>query len=110
MGEVIGVDPLKEINLLAGETGNASGDLRNFIVHGQPFKIVLSDGHGEMWAKFAARKGGVRGLAVRLSKDYVEAQTGTVKALIDRWVAVRELAHKKLVPLHSDYDSLGATG
>jgi hypothetical protein len=94
--DVMGPTLLESVDRLVADTGSASGNLRNFIVHGQPFQMELPDGNIEIWAKLSARKGGVRGPMVRLSAEYVEEQTTTVRNLIDRWSHTRGALCKKL--------------
>jgi hypothetical protein len=96
MGSVIGSSLLSEIDKLAGETANASGQLRNFIFHGQPFQFIAEQGSKDIWIKLSARKGGVRGPMVRLSSKYANDCVATTKDLVKRWEAVREKVLKEL--------------
>jgi hypothetical protein len=88
--DVFKVAVLETVDRLVADTSTASGNLRNFIVHGQPFQLQLEDGAIEIWAKFAARKGGVKGKCVRLSAAYADRETQSVKDLIERWIAIRK--------------------
>lgn len=96
MGNVIGPSLLSEIDKLAGETANASGQLRNFIFHGQPFQFITERGSKDVWIKLSARKGGVRGPAVRLSSKYANDCVAATKDLVKRWEVVRKRALKEL--------------
>jgi hypothetical protein len=96
MKDVVGSDLVEEGNSLSGATANASGELRNFLFHGQPFILALTSGEHEIWAKFAARKGGVQARIVGLTPKYIDAQTATVKEIIERWQSIRERSFKEL--------------
>lgn len=88
--DLLNAQMLKEIDTLVSDTGNASGKLRNFIVHGQPFIMDLGEhGKREIWAKQSARKGGVRMAVAQLTTEYVEDQTNEIKSLIERWTEMR---------------------
>jgi hypothetical protein len=80
---------LKDIDRLIADTGNASGKSRTFLIHGQPFQIESRDGPVEAWVKLHARKGGIRGPMMLLSAEAVDHETASVKALVERWIAVR---------------------
>jgi hypothetical protein len=96
MGDVIGRPMVAEINKLCGDTSNASGELRNFIIHGQPFQLELKRGRREIWARFSARQGGLRGSFVRWNGKHIDGQVRTVKLLVERWEATRAKAIQPL--------------
>jgi hypothetical protein len=86
------LDPgfIETLNMLCTDTGNASGELRNFLFHGGPLLMKLSDDETiEFWAKFSARKGGMRGTMVRLSPEYVDNNADHIRDLVDRWVTAK---------------------
>lgn len=94
--DVLTAASLAMIDRLVADTGNASGRFRNFVVHGQPFIVVLPKEQFEVWARFSARKGGVTGSVVRWSGAYVDEQTDTVRELIKRWTDLRGDVVKQL--------------
>lgn len=110
MRDIIDEPLVDEFNKVVADTGNASGELRNFIVHGQPFKFKAADGSFEVWAKFSARKGGIKGRMVRWDSAYIDTQTDAIRALIGRWEALREKSYKELSLWHSMPDDLKETG
>lgn len=89
MKEVLSPATVSEVDQVAAATGNATSEIRNFLIHGQPWQLTLPDGDVDFWAKFAARKFGVRGKGVTFTPDFIEAQTDEVKRLIDQWIAAR---------------------
>jgi hypothetical protein len=54
----------------------------------------MKDETWDMWVKFRAKKGGVRGSMFRLHQNKFDQDTEAVKALIERWSQVR----KSMVP------------
>jgi hypothetical protein len=76
---------VETVNQLVVDTSDASGEIRNVIIHGQPHHLLMKDETWDMWVKLRARKGGVRGPMFRVHKDKFDKDIETVKALIDRW-------------------------
>jgi hypothetical protein len=96
---------LKTVDKLVSDTAKASGKLRNFVVHGQPFVLDLGEqGKREIWGRQSARKGGVRVEIVGLTVGYVEDQTATIKELIERWIDVRTKADREIGLWHDFKD------
>jgi hypothetical protein len=93
---VIGKPIRDEIDKLAGETANACGELRNFIIHGQPFQLKTMKGSREIWARFSARKGGVKGVFVRWNGPYIDKQVHKIIALVSKWEDTRTKTFEKL--------------
>jgi hypothetical protein len=85
---------IESVNRLIRDTANASGEIRTLIVHGQPHHLLMKDETWDMWVKFRAKKGGVRGPMFRLHQSKFDQDTEAIKALIERWNQVR----KSMVP------------
>ena len=104
LSDVLEPELMVTIDALVGDTGNASGRLRNFVIHGQPFQVALSDGNQPFWAKLSARKGGLRGPMIRFSPVYVTNQVETVKALYARWESARAAIFRLVEFLDKELD------
>jgi hypothetical protein len=86
---------LTKADALAAETGAASGNLRNFLFHGYPLHFDLSKKRSRLaWAKFAARKGGIRGHMMLIDAASIQKQTDTIRSLVERWTDLRRQISK----------------
>ena len=65
---------LDTVNKLGHDTATSAGVYRTWVVHGAPFRLMLDDAEVNhqkkwIWAKFAARKGGVKGSFAFFTKE-----------------------------------------
>jgi hypothetical protein len=102
--DVLSPELLAMVDRLVADTGNASGRLRNFVIHGQPVQVELADGRAPFWAKLSARKGGLSGPMVRFSPVYVTEQVEAVKALFARWESARAAIFRLVEFLDKELD------
>ena len=79
----------KAIDALIGDTGNASGRIRNMLVHGQPLQLLNGDTPVDHWGRMTARKGGAVGTVTILTEPLVNGYVTDVKAIVDRWRDLR---------------------
>jgi hypothetical protein len=89
-------DMLEKVNKLGHDTATAAGVYRVWVAHGAPFRfgneeIDQEDGESKewIWAKFSARKGGVKGSMALFTKEIFDKYTDSVRDLITRWHELR---------------------
>jgi hypothetical protein len=84
---------LPAIDRLVADTGNATGEIRTTIIHGCAHVLEVEENGSrdvEVWAKFSARKGGIKGRMYRYASGDFDACTDKVRALIERWHQLRK--------------------
>lgn len=80
----------KDVDRLVNDTATAASHHRNFVAHGQPIKLVLSDTDQRwLWMTQQARKGGPKAKIAGLTHDAFDNSSSEVRALVDRWHAFR---------------------
>lgn len=89
LAELFPTSFIPDVDTLVRETVSASGDIRNYLLHGQPQYVDYPDDSVPVWVKLSARKGGIKGALGRFASADIEARTKTVRLLIDRWYALR---------------------
>lgn len=93
------------LDKLVAETSNATGDIRTMVIHGGAELLgVTEDGADsdaiEIWAKWSARKGGIKGKIFMFTAGHFNAHTATIRALVERWHQLRQDLKEEVEFLH----------
>jgi hypothetical protein len=81
---------VQEADRLASDTERMAGELRNWVAHGQPFLLHVSeDEHHWMWGRFSARKGGVKGKISKMLPHPFDEAASEIRTLVERWHTLR---------------------
>ncbi len=78
------------LDKLAGQTHEAAQSYRDFLAHGQPWPVKMPDGEIWVWAKWSARKGGLKANIRRMREGDFKHMADELTSLVAKWHVFRE--------------------